>query len=260
MYRGFDLTIAPGAFKAHVSRGREVREATAHLAEASIESCKNNSGDLVASKLMSTWFPQVNAHVFISHSHRDNEDVLGLAGWLKDKFGLDAFVDSSAWGYADTLLKKIDKEYCYKEDTKTYDYGRRNLSTAHVHMMLTSALMRLIDSTECVFFLNTPNSTTTDKHLSEQTTESPWLYSELLITSLIRSRSRKSHRKGKVIAKALREDSAALESMNIEYEADTSHLLPLSMTDLTAWAVVNPEAARNSAASLDTLYDLKPYT
>jgi hypothetical protein len=65
---------------------------------------------LKANLLIAQWFPYINADIFISHSHKDYNDVVCLAGWLEEKFGLTAFVDSSVWGYSDRLLKLIDGE------------------------------------------------------------------------------------------------------------------------------------------------------
>lgn len=58
------------------------------------------------------WFPSIEADVFLSHSHRDEQIVIALSGWLKEKCGVKAFVDSYVWGHSDKLLKKLDKKYC----------------------------------------------------------------------------------------------------------------------------------------------------
>ena len=53
----------------------------------------------------------------------------------------------------------------------------------HVHMMLSTALANMIDKTECIMFLNTPNSVSTrDTKLK---TYSPWIYNEIEITRII---------------------------------------------------------------------------
>ncbi len=63
------------------------------------------------------------------------------------------------WGSADKLLKAIDDEYCISDiNEDTYDYKKRNLSTSHVHAMLSVAMFDAIDKADVVFFINTENS------------------------------------------------------------------------------------------------------
>ncbi len=64
-------------------------------------------GELKASEIEKDWFPSFKADVFLSHSHKDEKDVIALAGLLND-IGLTAFIDSCVLGYADELLKQID--------------------------------------------------------------------------------------------------------------------------------------------------------
>lgn len=127
-------------------------------------------GVIDGSIMQSNWFPKVEADVFISHSHKDEKRAIALAGWLYKKFGIKSFIDSCIWGYSNDLLKLIDKEHCYQEETNTYDYNLRNYSTSHVHMMLSVALTMMIDNTECILS-NTPNSITTSSIINK--TESP---------------------------------------------------------------------------------------
>src|SRR5574344_1710135 len=140
-------------------------------------------GELDGSAIQNDWFPQIECDIFISHSHKDEKLAIALAGWLNDRFKLRSFIDSCIWEYADDLLKIIDNEYCYQLQNNTYNYKSRNYSTSHVHMMLNMALMKMIDKTECLFFLNTPNSIS----LSDIGTKtlSPWIYSEIGISQII---------------------------------------------------------------------------
>lgn len=81
------------------------------------------------------WFPTIDSDVFISHSHMDEKYVIAFAGWLKEKFGLQPFIDSCVWGYSNELLREIDNNYCKNDYGNTYNYEKRNVSTSHVHMM-----------------------------------------------------------------------------------------------------------------------------
>lgn len=57
-------------------------------------------------------------------------------------------------------------------------------------MMLSTALNNMIDSTECLFFLNTPNSISLSNEITNEQkfTYSPWLYSELTTASIVEKR------------------------------------------------------------------------
>ncbi len=67
-----------------------------------------------------------------------------------------------------------------------YDYNLRNYSTSHVHMMLSMALLKMLDKAEAMVFVNTPNSISSVSETISQTTKSPWIYSEVVYSSLIR--------------------------------------------------------------------------
>ncbi|MCX5615550.1 toll/interleukin-1 receptor domain-containing protein [Bombella sp. TMW 2.2559] len=53
-------------------------------------------GSLDMERLNNTWspIPEKIPHVFISHSHRDEKEVLALVGFLKIHLGINCFVDS----------------------------------------------------------------------------------------------------------------------------------------------------------------------
>lgn len=146
------------------------------------------AGVVDGAKVQSEWFPQVKADIFLSHSHRDEHLALCLAGWLKEKYSLNCFVDSAVWGYADKLLWEIDAECCPNGDG-TFNYHQRNGTTGHVHMMLATALGKMIDSTECLMFLNTPNSLKPSLAVlgeeGQPRTFSPWIYFEISMLNLI---------------------------------------------------------------------------
>ena len=124
-------------------------------------------------------FQKLKQIFFLSHSHKDEKQIIALAGFLFSELGLRAFVDSCVWGYADKLLKEIDDKYCAFErnwdgTVELYDYQKRNQSTTHVHMILNGALMKMMDRTECLIFVDTPNSLQT-KDISMRVTNSGWI-------------------------------------------------------------------------------------
>lgn len=190
------------------------------------------NGSLDAEKKESDWFPQIDADVFVSHSHNDFKQIIIFAGYLK-RLGLRVFVDSCVWWLHDDLLKDIDDEYCvsFVDDNEKfiYDYKTRNKSTAYVHMILNGALMKMIDRTECLLFIDTPNSIKT-KELYNITTDSCWIYNELLMSKYFR----------RVLPKRdLTQSSSSYlnyfiykKPLVVEYKVDTSHLVPLTLGEL----------------------------
>lgn len=204
-------------------------------------------------KLMDEWFPTVNSHVFLSHSHSDIDFVYKFAGYLKKEFGISSFIDSAVWGYADDLLKKIDNKHCYKTKSKTYDYDLRNITTSNVYLMLNNALYNMIDKTECIIFINTPNSVRKISEEVKNRTYSPWIFSEL--NSINKIRKLKPNRLYKSIEKRYYELN---ESVQIAYDI-SEHLDALN--DLTFRDIKELTEANLAYPSaedyLDTLYEMK---
>ncbi|MBP5406928.1 toll/interleukin-1 receptor domain-containing protein [bacterium] len=209
-------------------------------------------GVIDGAKLSNDWFPQVEADVFISHSHKDYNVALGLAGILSN-VGLTPFIDSCVWGYANDLLKSIDKKYCKannsmydysKHNHSMYDYNKRNHSTSHVHMMLTIALIKMIYNTECLIFLDTPNLIYPKDDIptdNMDATLSPWIYAEMEMTNLLTQRTLEEHRKKEEF----------LENLTIVHTAKTKNIEPLQISDLIKWSKENYESKE---AALDALY------
>lgn len=77
-----------------------------------------NSNDVDLSEVIKDWFPLGKYHIFLSHSHGDEKKAIAISYYLKEHFGLDCFVDSCVWGYAETLLRKLDEKYCKKKMEK----------------------------------------------------------------------------------------------------------------------------------------------
>ena len=236
MYRGFNLLLEDNCFeKGYFEAFKKVNPKSFSSQETSIvetiKSFVRNDGSLDGSMMQANWFPQIKADIFISHSHKDEDLAHALAGWLKKTFGLTAFIDSCVWGYANELLKMIDDEYCYQKKNNTYNYQKRNYSTSHVHLMLSVALTQMIDNTECLFFLNTPNSITPDPDSNQ--TESPWIYSEIATSQLIRKKKLEEYRQV-----ALMESQKTFSDggeFELRYDLPTEHLTEIGAGILGTW-------------------------
>ena len=186
MFAGFDLDLSDinPRFK---NQGYRLFLESKKKVEKELNEFLESDGSIDGTSMQNDWFPQIESDIFISHSHNDYEKAITLAGWLNETFKLDVFIDSCVWGSADVLLKKIDDSYCWMSDVGSYSYEKRNYSTSHVHMMLSAALTSMIDKSECLLFLNTPNTINT-KDVIEQKTKSPWIYLEIQISQLVRKK------------------------------------------------------------------------
>lgn len=213
----------------------------------------NGSIDVI--KVEEDWFPSIKADIFISHSHIDEDLAIALSGWLYDKYHIVCFIDSCVWGYVNDLLRKIDDEYCVNEQDKngkilSYSYEMRNYSTSHVHMILNGALIKMIDNTECLMFLNTPNSISIKEEIDNNSTYSPWIYSELLFSKLVRTKDLYEYRKIN-----LKEMKHYDQKPYMDYKVDLSHMMSLNEKDL--YQISNCPNVKNKYDFLDSLYKNK---
>lgn len=219
----------------------------------------NQKKILDGTHIMEEWFPQVKSHIFISHSHTDIDAIYELVGYLYAEYNIKAFVDAAVWGYADKLLQKIDDDHCYQNSTGTYNYPKRNITTSNVYLMLLNSLHSMIDNTECVFFIDTPNSVKSIPDQFDGATYSPWIFSELNIVEKIRIK--KPFRPYEL--KFERRDTAfepVQESVQVIYdiEKQLSNLEPLSFNDLSRWEKIKETSPHMTAErNLDRLYDIK---
>ena len=219
--------------------------------------CIDEDGIIDGIQLQENWFPTTGKfNIFLSHSHNDEDAAVALAGFLYQELNLTTFIDSCLWGYSNILLRSLDNKYCKKQSDKTlFDYDSRNYSTSHVHMMLSVALMNMIDECESVFFFDTPKSISLQDAISEEITGSPWIYNELSIVNKIRVCPLDTYRNKKEI---FEHAASGMESLQIEYNVSgiLKNFTPLTICTLQQWAKnfsLHKEKYRNS---LDCLYQM----
>jgi len=136
------------------------------------------------------WFPTVDSHVFISHSHVDRDKAIALANFLLSKFGIRSFIDSEVWGYMDDALHELNKKHNkFPGQENTYIYEHCNKLASNLNMILSSALMKMIHDSECLIFINTLDSCVQDGN--EFRTQSPWIFTELLMSSMLEKKEHK---------------------------------------------------------------------
>lgn len=215
--------------------------------EQALEKYICEEGKIDGAALQSEWFPDVKADIFISHSHNDRDKAVKLAALLYENFGLVSFIDSFVWGSADKLLKKIDEKYC-KQESGYYDYEKRNFSTSHVHMMLSVALGKVIDKCECVIFLNTANSVSTSSDVIINKTNSPWIYSEICMSNIMKKTPPKRYSYETKSYNQIQENYNII----IEHILELSNFIDINKLHINQWI----REHNKNYHPLDTLYSI----
>lgn len=269
MYKAFQIRLGNGSFADYLPGGRKLSDRAKVAVEACLDTVSEDGEKLDGTRIRDNWFPQIQADVFISHSHADKELAMALAGWLQKEFNLKPFIDSSVWGCANDLLKRIDRRHCFDEARNVYDYDKRNGSTSHVHMMLATALSAMIDRTECLFFLNTPGALSVSQATAK--TKSPWILYELSLVQVLRRRRPKGLLRKIALESLDRSDleKLAQRGLDVEYGVDLTALPELDAISLEGWRARyekarDPVSSESVAASisrllakpLDSLYEM----
>lgn len=246
-----------GSVDRYFQHGQKLLSSLETLVKREIQSYFGSDGRLEANKIMGDWFPEVQADIFLSHSHADESHVLALAGLLDQELGIKCFIDSTVWGYSNELLLNFDKEFCMNKDKTIYYYDKRNITTTHVHLMLNMALMSMMDKTEAVFFCKTPNAVYLNKNM-DMATSSPWIFSEISMTRALRIKTREDHR---IVIKANNLICESLESYSevpeVEYPMNLNHLPALGKEEISKWISESKKNNLRGKDALDYLFDMR---
>lgn len=254
MYRGFRLTgFRSGPLRRALGKLAYDQQSSQILDE--LELMLNGTGVIDAADLEDAWFPEVSADVFISHSHADEQNALGLARWLRDEFGLAAFVDSAVWRHSDQLLLGLDRRFSrLKLKPGLFDYEASSRAASHVHMLLSVALTKMLDRAEAVIFLDTPNSIIAKSQVKGTTTYSPWLYHEIAMTRVLR-RTR-PERTFEEMVKSAEQVRIAGAGPRVRFEVPLDHFASLTPHALKTWRARC--FGEKGAHTLDVLYGMYP--
>lgn len=201
---------------------------------------------LIGAELQNYVFPvgkDGNYDIFISHSHDDKDIAISLATFLKRFGNFRVFLDSYVWKSADGLLQKIDDRYC-RQRNGNYNYHRRNFSTAHIHAMLSMAIMDIINKTDCCIFIESNHSIKISALNNDNTakTLSPWIYEEYVMMKLLPRR--KSTKQIKTFSKAI--GITESRELKIAYDADMKLFMSLTCDDVLS--------LKNRYPALEELY------
>ena len=236
MYKAFDLKITKQSFDTMFPGCSSLKFVPSNVFQkASLDEAIKSLWSLNANEIRKTWFSECQIDVFLSHSSSDKELARTFGAYIQKVFGLNVFIDSEAWHHMDIMLKELDRRFCVSEENpdgtiKTYSYNDRNVMTAHVHMILSHALTKMIDNAECFIYLNTPNSTTRKEGDSIETL-SPWLFHELAMVEIIEEKPPTP------VMENFTCDSADNRSYGptLKYSVDTKRLKELSLGQVKQW-------------------------
>lgn len=215
----------------------------------------NNKIDV--ERLREDWFPTDKYDVFISHSHKDIEEIKALAGYLVSVKKLKVFVDSFIWEYFEDLQKNLDDKY-NRQENGTYSYRGSNWCCNNVSIILNSALQEVIDNSEAIFFYNTPNSIT-HNYKDQNRTESPWIFSEIETTRIIRRKPPERPRL-QIESKMSVEKTNSSDSARFSFWLNSRHLTNLDKVTFDNW-IKNDEVSisyyeKEGVYELDKLYSI----
>ena len=255
MYRAFELKLSEAdtdkllGYEEWRKAGKtEVKQSLAGI-KATLRELISTGKILDGKQLRDDVFPAFRRDVFISHSHNDRDLMYCISGMLEEKFNLSVFADEFFWGSADELLKEIDDAHCkIPGEEHIYSYEKRNLTTSHIHVMLSTAIMKVIDQCEMLLFLNTNNSAPDIDEVfrDNRYTMSPWIYQELLFASMVRPKSREYIEKGTI---------ALSEKLKFAYEIPV--IDKLTVEEIFTWLKKYKLDNRENKNALDCLYELK---
>lgn len=189
------------------------------------------TGKIEVNSLEKDWFPEVEADIFLSHSHQDEKKAIILAGFLKENFSIKTFIDSIIWKNSLDLLKKIDDEY-NKQLNGSYSYSGSTWAATNVNLILMMALMKMMDKCECAIFLETPNSLQISSSNKKENTGSPWIYSEIEILNRIRKIPLK---RPKSIIESIKKHNEDIFNLQFEYNLNFSDFYKINLEIFRKW-------------------------
>lgn len=260
MYRAFLLKInrsMPHRKRRIGIYKRKVVDSSSRLM-AQLEGLLLGADAIDAESVSALMFPRGAPDVFLSHSYLDRAYAVELAAKMRG-LGLNVFIDSEVWGSVYDLLRKIDHKFCWDEQTQAYSYEKRNRSTAHIYMILNSALQHMIDRSEAFIFVASNNSLVIEGTKSEinnldgEKTASSWIHSELVFSSMVRRNVPE-----RMVIEMTRRKMQLLQPEQFEKNLVVHHAAPLKhlelITDFALKQWFRPARYRVRQHPLDKLY------
>ncbi|EKY2038157.1 hypothetical protein RA259_004254 [Cronobacter sakazakii] len=225
------------------------------------------NGEISATKLTENLFPTKQPHIFISHSSKDANLAISFANALYSTYGIISFIDSQLWAHIDFALKEMHEKYCKTPSGTSYYYSRSNNLLSHMHAILSMALMRVMDNSDCVIFIESEHSIYNfmeDEYIHPYSkirnpaeTLSPWISTEVNFANKLR---RNGHIDRDLLIKAASESYRVDESVKdlakdgmpkIIHEIDVSDFVEITSRTLqNAFSITRTYPIHN----LDMMY------
>ena len=121
-----DLITLGSNLEKYYAIGMEEKRISQRMVEKQLDKYLSSTGELQAVEIENDWFPTVNADVFLSHSHKDEKQIIALAGELRSEYGLRSFIDSGK-----KCLSPAKKYKLYKSSiNKSLHFAQRSLSSS----------------------------------------------------------------------------------------------------------------------------------
>jgi hypothetical protein len=256
MYKGFNLELdleKDEVFKKYYEIGKRNYLEIQQPINETLTSFLYPDKGIDGTKLEQNWFPKFETDVFISHSHKDESLAIALSGWLIEEHNISSFIDSCLWGYSEKLLRNINNNYSWLDKIKrVYSYKEANFAASHIHMMLSNALAMMIDKSECFILLNTPQSIKSYESIDK--TESPWIYSEIVLSKLLRDKEPERMERKLFESEKYFSSGLGKPQLRIDYNLDINHLRKIDHDFLIKkWGSKSYE---DKFDALDNLYKL----
>lgn len=267
MYKGFNLDFNEKYFIKTIGDidyatiyDKEVVESYKKDINSRVKEIENKAEEIDGTELQNTWFPNIESHIFLSHSHSDEEIVKCFAGYLYSELGIKVFIDSTIWEYSNSKLLELMEAYAHWNQYEIRPNGNIRVCSIeevfkfkdNVNMMLLMALTKIINDTDCFLFFNTNNSTINKYDNSK--TYSPWICYEIGISKCIEKRNREH------IKTFSAKHKSSTESINMTFDLDTEHLTKLTTEKFIEWVNICKNADIKTYDALDNLYNINKNT
>lgn len=173
--------IVQKIYESEQGRTKAIKQSDKYHLISEFKSYLKNHSAIDGQLIESTWFPKIDADIFISHSHKDYQYARNISHFLHKEYNIKCFIDSDIWGFADDLIQIL------LDNTKLVTEKTRSIYYSNVYLMLMNSLREMIDKTDLFLFLDSHNSI--KKGNSDWQTLSPWIYSEIQTVKSLKRRT-----------------------------------------------------------------------
>lgn len=180
----------------------------------SLSEAKKNGYVLDATTLKENLFPKPEKMIFISHLHSDADNAMRIKKYIEEKLPqYRCFIDSEVWHnvYKAIHLLKVDRAAI---KTNLYNCDVCEPIAMNLYLMLSIALTEAIKESSAFIYI--PDNQ--NDNSEEIFTDSPWIYHELVVSSLVPKYIREE------LVEANFAKTASGPEIRFRYEAPVEHL------------------------------------